>query len=200
MWAGVRNLCLAVLLALSLTACDTTSDSGTHAPRQVSGRGMAKTKPDPLLTRRIVLVHAPSGEHLDVVYYHDGAYDKDALKKINHIMRDRHANVDGEMDPELIDYMLDLRTRLSLPPTVPFEVFSGYRTRETNDMLARHNNHVAIESLHIHGWAVDFRIAHVNGAALCEIAKTMQRGGVAYYPDDNHVHIDLGNIRTWNGK
>jgi len=26
----------------------------------------------------------------------------------------------------------------------------------------------------------------------------MQRGGVAYYPEDNHVHVDLGNIRTWH--
>jgi len=25
----------------------------------------------------------------------------------------------------------------------------------------------------------------------------MQRGGVAYYPEDNHVHVDLGNIRSW---
>jgi len=49
----------------------------------------------------------------------------------------------------------------------------------------------------MHGWAVDFRIAHVNGSAICEIAKTMQRVGVAYYPADNHVHVDLGNIRTW---
>lgn len=187
------------LLLLPLVACGTTPDTG-HAVKQVSGRGLAKTKPDPLASRRIILIHVPSGEHLDVVYYHDGAYDKQALQQINHIMRDRHADVAGEIDPELIDYMLDLRTRLSLPPTVPFEIFSGYRTKETNAMLALRNNHVAIESLHIHGWAVDFRMPHVNGVALCEIAKTMQRGGVAYYPDDNHVHIDLGNIRTWNGK
>ena len=50
----------------------------------------------------------------------------------------------------------------------------------------------------MHGWAVDFRIEGVKGKAICEIAKTMQRGGVAYYPEDNHVHVDLGNIRTWH--
>ena len=81
-----------------------------------------------------------------------------------------------------------------------FEILSGYRTRATNAKLAFTNGNVAKESLHMHGWAVDFRIPHVDGRAICEIAKTMQRGGVAYYEGDNHVHVDLGNIRTWKGR
>jgi uncharacterized protein YcbK (DUF882 family) len=121
-----------------------------------------------------------------------------AMDQIDRLMRDRHANVVGKIDPELIDYLVDIRTRLGLPQTVVFQILSGYRTPETNARLSISNGNVAKESLHMHGWAVDFRIEGVNGKAICAIAETMQRGGVAYYPEDNHVHVDLGNIRTWH--
>ena len=166
----------------------------------VSSYGLSKTRPDELPARRIVMLHPESGERLDVVYFHDGRYDPAIMKKIDYLFRDRHANVVGTIDPELIDYLVDIRTRFNLPPTVTFEILNGYRTAETNARMAQHNNNVAIESLHVHGWAVDFRIPSVDGRAICEIAKTMQRGGVAYYPKSNHIHIDLGNIRTWKEK
>ena len=81
-----------------------------------------------------------------------------------------------------------------------FEILSGYRSQASNDKLRLINGQAAKESFHIHGWAVDFRIKKVNGKAISEIAKTMQRGGVSYYPSSNHVHVDLGNIRTWATK
>jgi uncharacterized protein YcbK (DUF882 family) len=188
---------LAVVLLCALAACGGGSGSHYHI---VSGRGLEKTRPDQEATRRIVLDYPYTHEKLDLIYFHDGDYDSDAMQKINVLLRDRHANVVGEIDPELIDYLVDIRTRLGLPSTVVFQILSGYRTPETNAHLAVSNANVAKESLHMHGWAVDFRIAGVNGGAICEIAKTMQRGGVAYYPKDNHVHVDLGNIRTWHDR
>ena len=182
---------LLLLLVFAVAACGGT---GYHT---VSGRGLPKTQPDPEATRRIVMMYPYSHEKIDVVYYHDGSYDKKALAEIDQLMRDRHANVVGDIDRELIDYMVDIRTRLGLPPTIVFQILSGYRTPETNARLAVSNGNVAKESLHMHGWAVDFRIDGVDGRAICAIAETMQRGGVAYYPKDNHVHVDLGNIRTW---
>jgi uncharacterized protein YcbK (DUF882 family) len=32
---------------------------------------------------------------------------------------------------------------------------------------------------------------------MAEVAKTMQRGGVAYYPKSGHIHVDTGAVRTW---
>jgi uncharacterized protein YcbK (DUF882 family) len=188
-----------LLMVASLCAC---GGSRAHAPsiRPVSGHGMEKTEPDRDPVRRIVLIYPYTGERIDVVYFNKGRHDPAALKKINRLFRDRHTNVAGKIDPELIDFMVDIRKRLMLPETVPFQVLSGYRTRTTNRKLASHNGNVAKESLHMHGWAVDFRIDGVSGKAMCEIAKTMQRGGVAYYPEDNHIHVDLGNIRTWHEK
>ncbi|MDR3450996.1 MAG: DUF882 domain-containing protein [Alphaproteobacteria bacterium] len=185
---------LAALVLVALAACGNLGGPGYH---NVTGRGLEKTQPDTVAERRIVLVYPYAHEKLDLVYFHDGNYDKSAMRKINYLMRDRHVNVTGVIDPELIDYMVDIRTRLGLPASVPFEILSGYRTPETNARLATINGNVAKESLHMHGWAVDFRIEHVYGQAICDIAETMQRGGVAFYPKDNHVHVDLGNIRTW---
>jgi uncharacterized protein YcbK (DUF882 family) len=179
-------------LLLIVTAC------GSSSYHMVSGRGLTKTHPDNEATRHIVLVYPYTHEKIDADYYHDGGYDPTVMQKINVLMRDRHADVVGDIDPELIDYLVDIRTRLGLPSTVPFQMLSGYRTPETNAHLAISNANVAKESLHMHGWAVDFRIDGVNGKAICAIAETMQRGGVAYYPKDNHVHVDLGNIRTWH--
>ena len=190
---------ISLLLLLTLSACGSMGMGG-NSGNMVSGHGLPKTRPDPVAERYISLLHPHSGERLNVTYYHDGHYDANIMNKINLLFRDRHADVAGEIDPELIDYLVDIRTRLGLPPTVVFEILSGYRTRETNEKLAFTNGNVAPESLHMHGWAVDFRISHVNGSAISEIAKTMQRGGVSYYASDNHVHVDLGNIRTWHEK
>jgi uncharacterized protein YcbK (DUF882 family) len=193
----IKKFLCAILIA-GLAACGGGFSSG--GSKTVSSYGLPKTHPDALLERHIVFLHPESGERLDAVYFHNGAYDRAVLRKINVLFRDRHALVAGEIDPELIDYLVDIRTRLDLPSTIVFEILSGYRTPATNRALAFHNGNVAKESLHMHGWAVDFRISHVDGRAICEIAKTMQRGGVAYYPTDNHVHVDLGNIRTWKQK
>jgi uncharacterized protein YcbK (DUF882 family) len=194
---------LFLLLVCALCACGGSRSlfrESCPPVQTISGRGMQKTEPDRDPVRRIVLVYPYTKEKIDVVYYSKGRNDAQAMKKIDKLMRDRHVNVAGKIDPELIDYMVDIRKRLGLPENVPFQILSGYRSAKTNARLAKSNGNVAKESLHKHGWAVDFRIDGVDGRAICEIAKTMQRGGVAYYPEDNHVHVDLGNIRTWQEK
>lgn len=183
---------LMALMVVALAAC-----SSKPAGKLVRQYGGVKTKPDKVSERYIELSYPKNGEKLAMVYYHEGKYDPAAMKAINRLFRDRHNNKIGDIDPELIDYLVDIRTRLGLPSTIVFEILSGYRSRGTNAELAQTNGNVAKESLHCHGWAVDFRIASVNGSAIAEIAKTMQRGGVSFYPSDNHVHVDLGNIRTW---
>jgi uncharacterized protein YcbK (DUF882 family) len=188
---------LVLFVVLLFAACASNSHA---AGNQWLATGGPKTSPDPVPSRSIVFLQPESGDRLSVTYFHDGHYDQKALHAINYLFRDRRAGVVGAIDPELIDFLVDIRTRLDLPPSVTFEILSGYRTAESNAILARTNNNVAIESLHVHGWAVDFRIPGVDGSAIAEVAKTMQRGGVAYYPNSNHVHVDLGNIRTWHEK
>jgi uncharacterized protein YcbK (DUF882 family) len=35
---------------------------------------------------------------------------------------------------------------------------------------------------------------------VSERAKAMRRGGVAHYPRTDHVHLDVGPVRTWWAK
>jgi uncharacterized protein YcbK (DUF882 family) len=177
-----------------LAACSGGAGPAGKLVRQYGG---PKTRPDNVPERTIVLANARGGEKQSLAYFHGGSYDPEAMAAIDRLFRDRRSGAVGKIDPELIDFLVDIRTRLALPPMVMFEILSGYRDPATNAALAQSNNHVARESLHIHGWAVDFRIPGVNGSAIAEVAKTMQRGGVSFYPKSNHVHVDLGNIRTW---
>ncbi len=187
---------LVFVVIFILAACS----GGAPAGKLVKQYGGAKTRPDNVAERSIILVHKRSGERLGGTYYKNGRYDSRKMAAINRIFRDRRNGKIGNIDPELIDFLVDIRSRLMLPPSVEFEVLSGYRSPETNAALASASNQVARESLHMHGWAVDFRVEGVDGRAIAEVAKTMQRGGVSYYPSSNHVHVDLGNIRTWPTK
>lgn len=167
------------LLLVLLTACATDYGRSTQERRFISLR------------------HPESGEAVAVTYIRHYQYDPDALLQIDHIFRDRHNNEAIAIDPKLIDFIADLRDRIGLPETVTFDITSGYRSPETNAMLARSSRSVARESWHIKGKAVDLRVPNVTGKAMAEIAKTMQRGGVAFYPKTGHVHIDTGGVRTW---
>jgi uncharacterized protein YcbK (DUF882 family) len=192
-------LCLVAALFL-LAACGggTTKSKHVYEGRLVKQYGGVKTRPDPVARRSVFLVQPKTGERIETVYFHDGAYDEAAMQRIDHLFRDQQTGEILKIDPELIDFLVDIRTRLGLPAAVPFEILSGYRSPESNERLRLTNGQVAKESLHTKGLAVDFRIAAVSGAAIAEIAKTMQRGGVSFYPSDNHVHVDIGNIRTWS--
>ncbi|MDE2030577.1 MAG: DUF882 domain-containing protein, partial [Alphaproteobacteria bacterium] len=87
---------LSLMLLCALCAC-----GGGYHPETLIGRGMPKTPPDPYAVRRIVLVEPYTHERLNVVYYHNGHYDRRALRKIDYLFRDRHAGVVGRIDPEL---------------------------------------------------------------------------------------------------
>ncbi len=192
----MKRALLFLCAAFFLAGCGSSGMAG----KLVKQYGGEKTRPDDVPERRIVLSHPPSGERLDLTYYANGRYDPAAMKKIEKLFRDRRTGEVGKIDPELIDYMVDIRRRLGLPSGVVFEILSGYRSPESNASLRANGGQAAKNSFHLHGWAVDFRIAGVNGKAIAEIAKTMQRGGVSFYPSSNHVHVDLGNIRTWATK
>lgn len=147
--------------------------------------------------RRLVLVHSPTRERLDTVYYHSGRYDQRAMDRVRMLLRDRRVNQSFQIDPLLMDFMFDLLLRTGLPPTTEVTVLSGYRSPETNAQLIKDGRPAARESFHTMGKALDFRLESLPGAALSEIAQTMQRGGAAYYPLTNHTHIDTGPVRTW---
>ncbi|MDX1921595.1 MAG: DUF882 domain-containing protein [Alphaproteobacteria bacterium] len=146
----------------------------------------------------IVIWHRLSGERIDVTTRRNGQYNKEAFDQIDHIFRDRHTGEEYPIDPKLIDVITDLRDKLLMSPSDPIELLSGFRSPESNRNLAKTNKYVAKNSYHMKGQAADIRIPEMNSSALEAVAKTMQRGGVALYPDSGHVHVDTGPVRGWS--
>lgn len=168
-----------------LAACASTGGS----------RDLSRPAPDG--AERIVFWTKRSSERIDVIYRQGGHYNPEAFAKIDHMFRDRHNGDEYAIDPNLIELIAGLRDRMVMAPDTPIELLSGYRSPETNANLSRTNKYVAKQSYHMRGQAADIRIPDMNSHALELVAKTLQRGGVALYPDSGHVHVDTGPTRGW---
>lgn len=145
--------------------------------------------------RRLAFEHTHNGETLDIVYYSDGDYLPDALKRINHLLRDWRTGDVHKIDTDLLDFLFELREITHTQ--APYQIISGYRTRQTNEMLRSTRKGVAKRSQHLAGKAIDVRLADVDSRKLSDAAVGLKRGGVGYYGNSDFVHIDTGRVRAW---
>ena len=76
-------------------------------------------------------------------------------------------------------------------------MISGYRTIETNEMLAMVSRGVARNSYHIDGMAADIRVPGRGLRQVRDAALNMKSGGVGFYARSNFVHVDCGPVRRW---
>jgi uncharacterized protein YcbK (DUF882 family) len=148
-----------------------------------------------LTPRSLTFDHIHTGERLSEVYWADGRYLPDALHRIDWLLRDFRTNEMRRIDPALLDILADLEHKLGARK--PIQVFSGYRSPQTNEMLASLGDGVAQNSLHIEGMAIDIHIPGRNLNHVRRAAMALRRGGVGYYPRSNFVHIDTGRVRYW---
>ena len=149
-------------------------------------------------SRTLSFDHTHTRERISLVYAVDGAYVPDALTTLNRFLRDHYSGTVGQMDPQLFDLLHQVRLALGGKSLSAYEVISGYRCPETNDLL-RHSRGggVAKRSLHMEGKAIDVRIPGVPLAELRDAAMSLQAGGVGYYVREQFVHIDTGRVRSW---
>ena len=145
--------------------------------------------------RALRFAHLHTGERLEVEYFSGGAYLPDALRAIDHVLRDFRTGDVHAIDPGLLD-LLHRLTGLTRSRQ-PFEVISGFRSPATNQMLRSRSEGVAAGSLHMQGQAIDIRLGDMPLDKLRSAALTARRGGVGYYPASNFVHVDTGRVRTW---
>ncbi len=146
-------------------------------------------------TRTISFHSTHVKEELTVTYKVNGRYDEEALKKINHILRDWREDKSMRMDPHLIDLIWEVHREVGA--TEPISIVCGYRSPGTNAMLRRRSNGVAKFSQHMLGKAMDFYIPGVPLDKLREAGLRASRGGVGFYPSSNFVHLDTGSVRHW---
>ncbi|RJF84233.1 DUF882 domain-containing protein [Azospirillum cavernae] len=145
--------------------------------------------------RRIALHNVNTRESFEGVYWADGNYKPDALKKLDVLLRDHRAKQVCHYDPRLFDLLA--RVHATVDSDAPFEVICGFRSRRTNAMARRRSRGVAKESYHTRGMAIDIRLPDAQLRGISEVAKSMQVGGVGYYPRSGFVHLDVGPVRTW---
>lgn len=145
--------------------------------------------------RRITLHNVNTNEHFSGVYWADGGYKADALRKLDVLLRDHRAKQVCRFNPKLFDLLA--RVHQTVDSDEPFRVICGYRSRRTNAMARRRSRGVAKESYHTKGMAIDVMLPDVELSAIAEAARELEIGGVGYYPRSGFVHLDVGPVRSW---
>jgi uncharacterized protein YcbK (DUF882 family) len=145
--------------------------------------------------RRLGFYHTHTRETLDVVYFEEATYRPEALDEINHLLRDFRSREVHPIDPTLLDILYAIRVRTRSEE--PYQIISGYRSPETNEMLRTSTDGVAEKSLHMAGKAIDVRLPDIPLKILRQAGLGLCRGGVGYYPTSNFVHLDTGHFRSW---
>jgi uncharacterized protein YcbK (DUF882 family) len=136
-----------------------------------------------------------TGERLTVEYFTGGRYQPDALRAIDHMLRDRYTDLVHPIDRALVDLLYVIRRTLG--SNEAFQVLSGYRSRATNEWKRQQDRGVAEHSYHTRGQALDFSLPDRDASVVRQVAIGLQSGGVGYYPRSAFVHVDTGPVRTW---
>ena len=168
--------------------------AGAAVPSRLSAAPAAKRLPERVLS----FFNTHTGERLRTAYCCGGVYQPDALKEINHILRDFRVNAVKPIDPTLLDLLHELGGTLETDQ--PFHIISGYRSPHTNTLLRERGGAgtgVASRSLHMEGKAIDIRVPGVKLDHLRGAARSLKLGGVGFYPSSNFVHVDTGRVRHW---
>jgi uncharacterized protein YcbK (DUF882 family) len=148
-------------------------------------------------TRTLSFHHTHSDEDLTVTFKRDGRYDEEALKQLNHFLRDWRSQEQTTMDRHLFDILWEVYR--DVDGKKPIQIISSYRSPATNAMLRRRSSGVARFSQHMLGHAMDFYIPDVALEQIRAAGLRLQRGGVGFYPTSGSpfVHLDTGSIRHW---
>lgn len=151
---------------------------------------------NPGLERKLTFNNLHTGEKLTAVYWAGGNYQLEALKEIDHVLRDHRSGSSIEMDRQLFDLLFMLQRDIGLQKE--FQIISGYRSPETNELLRKTGGGgVAKKSYHMLGKALDIRVPGVPLRDLQHKALRLKSGGVGYYGRSNFVHVDVGPVRHW---
>lgn len=148
-------------------------------------------------TRTLSFHHTHSDEDITVTFKRDGRYDEEALKKLNHFLRDWRNQDQTTMDRHLFDIIWEVYR--DVDGKKPIQIISAYRSPATNAMLRRRSSGVARHSQHMLGHAMDFYIPEVSLEQVRAAGLRLQRGGVGFYPTSGSpfVHLDTGSVRHW---
>jgi uncharacterized protein YcbK (DUF882 family) len=153
----------------------------------------ARVSPAHEKSLRLFNVH--TGESWRGVFWAAGDFVHDAVCDINKLVRDFRSNTSLPMDPALL--VLLAQVSAAVGPELAVHVISGYRSPETNQMLAEKGDGVAKHSLHMEGKAMDIRVPGRSLDVVRRAGVALRGGGVGYYQASQFVHLDTGRLRHW---
>jgi hypothetical protein len=116
---------------------------------------------------------------------------------LNHFYRCRGFGTVYPLDPRLTDAIVAAAVHFHAERV---EVISAYRSPKFNDSLAKKGRHVASESKHTKGQAMDIRIVGTPANAVGKWLFGNLAVGVGIYTADDFVHVDTGPKRRWRGR
>ncbi|WP_228130189.1 YcbK family protein [Desulfotalea psychrophila] len=150
----------------------------------------ARSIPD----NKISFSHTHTGECFDLCV-NDRAYSPVVRENLFFFLRDFRTKEVHSIDFRLMDILLKIRQKTG--STGIYQVISGYRSPNTNNLLRGKSTGVAKKSLHLQGRAIDIRLTDVPTKELRDVALSLRAGGVGYYAKSDFVHIDTGHVRSW---
>jgi uncharacterized protein YcbK (DUF882 family) len=177
----------------------TSSRAGRYGGFAPSAAALAAPLPAPDLDlsspRSLSLVNFNTKEELTVTYWSSGSYHRSALDQLNQFLRDSRDSGVTEMDPLLFDVLWHTARIAGYAGQI--EVLSAFRSPESNAWLASVSRGVARDSQHMNGNAMDIRFPGVPVFRIRQAARSLNMGGVGFYPRSGFVHIDTGPVRYW---
>ena len=145
--------------------------------------------------RELSFYNIHTSEKLSTTFWSDGIYLDDALDEISWILRDHRADIASPIDPKLLDLLFQLQSSVEYQGEL--HVISGYRSPETNALLAERSSKVAKHSYHMLGKAIDIRMPDFDTSELYKAAISLKGGGAGFYSSSDFVHVDVGPVRHW---
>jgi hypothetical protein len=116
---------------------------------------------------------------------------------IDAFLRDHFTGRETDMAPALIPAVLSAAAHFK---SNVIQVVSGFRSAKYNLYLHKKGHDVAVDSQHVLGHAIDFRVPGIDTWTLRQFVWSLHLGGVGYYPESEFVHCDVGRIRFWQGE
>ena len=142
------------------------------------------------------LFHTHTNERINVVYRVGDNYIPSAVDQLDEFLRDHRTGAVIQLDRRVFDLLHDLTAAVGRPDA-EIDIICGYRTPWSNEFLRHTTLGVASHSLHMQGEAIDIRMPSVSTSRLRDVALTLHRGGVGFYPGSRFVHVDVGRVRRW---
>ena len=147
-------------------------------------------------TRTISFHHIHTKEDLTITYKRNGRYDEEALKKINHFLRDWREDEPIKMDPHLIDLLWEVHREVGAKE--PIWVVCGYRSpghqRDAAPALERRRQ---VQPAHATARPSTSTFPAFRSRTMRAAGLRSQRGGVGFYPSFGLRPLDTGSVRHW---